>query len=362
MKRAGLCRHEKLKEEMGMVYSLMRRYLENLFFRARLLVAGQFLELNGRKSDVRFLDVYEKFCLHHLSGVSSLTRVKVKERCEKWFAPLFEDRMVFMNPDRIAEHIHWMKKHYLEDPSGKRSSFSKELKDLKGIFSWWKDHYDFHFDNPVRPFHVKIGKLDEIEEKERSIGVAEFCKFLSALPSFYRDIAEVQFYCGARIGEVVGIQIKNIDLEKRILKISEVITWVRGSPTIRKMPKNGKNREVYINDALLVVIERWLRRQKKNCPFLFHDGGNPLRYNRLNQNYNRAWRSAGLWQYSGTHQVRYAAAQMARKLTSSLSAVASVTGHQSKSMAEKYSAQKSIDLNKSSLTLIEQHLAEEFAR
>jgi len=387
MVSAGFCRHEKPRRKIDMGYSMnwneedgrsknsikapelywfwansWRRVLKKLLFKTRLILMCQFKQLNGRKSDLRFMEVYEKFCLHHLSGVSSLTRVKMKERCERWFGPIFEERMVFMNPDRVAEHVNWMKTQYWNDPSGKRSSFSKELKDLKCIFTWWKDHYDFQFDNPVRPFHAKSGKLDDLERRERAIATDEFCRFLEALPPFYRDIAEVQFYCGARIGEVVGIQTKNIDLDRKVLKIEEVITWVRGTPTIRKLPKNGQPREVYINDALFVVISRWLRRQKKNCPFLFHDDGKPLRYNRINQNYNRGWRSAGLWKYSGTHQVRYAAAQMARKLTSSLCAVSSVTGHQSKSMAEKYSVQKSIDLNKSSLILIEKHMAEEFAR
>jgi len=231
----------------------------------------------------------------------------------------------------------------------KRHSYEKEVRDIKCLINWHIENFDFGFKNPVKRFHFDLATLAEIPERERRIRPEEIQKFLNALRGMYKDIGTVGIYTSGRIGEILGIQVKNIDLERRMLTIREVMTWPHGIPTPKSLPKNGKPRLVFINDALYEIFTRRLKDVPAGCPYLFHNNGQPLRYTRINENFNRAWKRAGLSKFSGAHVCRYAGAQLARSLTNSLDAAASVTGHMSHSMISKYALLDTADLNKSTV-------------
>ncbi|MEI2791151.1 MAG: hypothetical protein V9E93_20150 [Steroidobacteraceae bacterium] len=61
-------------------------------------------------------------------------------------------------------------------------------------------------------------------------------------------------------------------------------------------------------------------------------------------------KSRALTKFSGIHVTRYAGAQLARSLTNSLDAAASVTGHMSTGMIRKYALIDVGELNKSTVT------------
>jgi integrase len=280
-------------------------------------------------------------------------------RMEKFLTPHLGEPMAYMTPEKIANIINYAKSNYIQGPCSKRYNFHKELKDLNAVFRFWMDHYDFKFTNPVRSFHAQIAVMEDIPEKDRKISMEETMKFFKALEksTIYQDMAIMQFFCGSRIGETVGIQIKNIDFENRVLRIKDVITWVKGVPRIKTCPKNGKSREVFINDTILDIITRRLKDVPKNCPFLFHDDGEALRYNRINVAFNEAWEKAGLsGKFSVSHLLRYSGAQCARKVTGSLEAAAAVTGHQDMKMAAHYGKLDSVDLNQSSVIQMEKYM------
>ncbi len=121
----------------------------------------------------------------------------------------------------------------------------------------------------------------------------------------------MQIFCGARIGEIAGLQWNNIDFNKRVLKIQEVLVWIRGTPKVKSCPKSGLSREVYLNDTLIEILRR-RSESRGDSELVFDFGGKPLRYGIICNNFNRAWRKAGLSNFAGTHQLRYTAAQMSR--------------------------------------------------
>ena len=68
--------------------------------------------------------------------------------------------------------------------------------------------------------------------------------------------------------------------------------------------------------------------------YIFHSRGKPLRYNAIGENYNKAWERAGLrHKFRGTHQLRYATDQRARRRTGNIDMAKTVTGHKSSRMA-----------------------------
>jgi integrase len=170
--------------------------------------------------------------------------------------------------------------------------------------------------------------------KERQISADEYKSFHQVLKPDFQDFATLQFYCAGRVGEIAGLQKKNIDLDRKFLRIKEVIVWIGNKPQIKSVPKNGCERAVFINATMAEILQRRMGDPHNTTDFIFQRNGAPLRYNQINENYNRALKAAGLAdKFSGTHQIRYAAAQMARRVSGSLEAAKSITGHQSAVMA-----------------------------
>ncbi|MDO9184241.1 MAG: tyrosine-type recombinase/integrase [Bacteriovorax sp.] len=167
----------------------------------------------------------------------------------------------------------------------------------------------------------------------------EVFRLLEKLNPLYRDLALVQYYCAGRIGEIAGIQIKNINLEKESLKIKETCLWCQTNKTfleLKPFPKNRETREVYIHKELKEIITRRLKQKHPNCDYLFHIDGKPLNYGTIQIHYRSAQRKAKL-PYSGTHIFRHGMATLARQVGGGLDAVMAMTGHKTVKLAEKYS-------------------------
>jgi len=304
-----------------------------------------------------FGDLYEKYKTLHVPTLALQSQIKITERVERSLVPLMRKRLADFTPELLANFIKELKiSHVPTARKRKRYSFEKEIRDIKCLLNWHIENFDFGFKNPVKRFHFDLAKLADLPEKERRIRPEEVQKLINELSGIYKDIAVIGIFTSGRVGEIAGIQTKNIDLERRILTIREVMTWPRGVPTPKALPKNGKAREVYICDTLLDLFTRRLKEVPMGCPYLFHNNGKPICYTRINENFNRAWKRAGLSKFSGVHTLRYSGAQLARALTNSLDAAASVTGHMSHSMISKYALLDVNELNKSTVTEMDRYM------
>ncbi|ATH07393.1 hypothetical protein BIY24_05400 [Halobacteriovorax marinus] len=174
-----------------------------------------------------------------------------------------------------------------------RCNLRNELNLFTTILNWYKNEDEFeeesrNLTSPIRRRHKDMAFIKDTPNKRKKISVEDDFKFFSALKPLYRDLALVQFYCASRIGEVAGIQIKNIDLESRILTIKETCRWCQSNKTfieLNPFPKNRESRSVYITDELMEIIQRRLRQRWPGCNFLFHVGGKPLNYGTIQVNY-----------------------------------------------------------------------------
>lgn len=329
-----------------------KQYLEQENLLSRGLLDFFRLSKNGANSRTLFKDVWLLYKRNHLSTISESSSTLVVFRGSKFFPPLFELPICAFTPQIVTEYIRFNKNFYIQKRKSKRFNFSKELKDLKAIFNWYKDTIDFTYSNPLRPQHFKQGVIKEIPYKKKEISFDELKKFLNHLSQYYRDIAIIQFFCGARIGEILGLHWKNINFESRILTIQEVAVWIKGKPRIKSKPKNGQPRIVFINNMMLEIFKRHSEACLKK-DIVFHRNGEIFKYITIHKQFNKAWKKSGLNQFSGTHQMRYAAAQISRKILGSIDAAKSITGHKSTQLAEKYSQFSNIDLNRLSVEALE---------
>lgn len=333
------------------------RSLLLLKFGTRLL-RGNF-HRNGKFLTTTFGDVYAKYKTLHLPTLGESTRAKIEGRFERSLKKLSMLPMTDFDPEKVGRFIIDLKRSYIRGPRSKRYSFEKELRDLKTILQWWIDQYDFSFKNPVKPYHWALSVIEAIPEKEKRVSLEEIQKFFIALGkhTLYQDLAIVQFYCGGRIGEIAGLQIKNIDLNAKKIRIREVLVWIDGNPKVKTCPKNGRTREVFLNDTVLEILRRRISNLPTPCDFVFHNRGKPLRYNRINVAFNTAWKTAGFGdRFSGSHLMRYGSAQAARLLSGSLDGAAAITGHESLRMAAHYGKLDPLPLNRECGRMIEDYL------
>lgn len=251
----------------------------------------------------------------------------------------------------INEWLEYLVDYYKSDEwqvsgSGKlaRCNLKNELALFVTIFNWYKSEDEFEEESknlttPIRSRHKLMTFIKDLPQKDKKITPEEVFRLLEKLNPLYRDLALVQYYCAGRIGEIAGIQIKNINLEKESLKIKETCLWCQTNKTfleLKPFPKNRETREVYIHKELKEIIERRLKQKHPNCDYLFHIEGKPLNYGTIQIQYRGAQRKAKL-PYSGTHIFRHGMATLARKVGGGLDAVMAMTGHKTVKLAEKYS-------------------------
>ena len=142
----------------------------------------------------------------------------------------------------------------------------------------------------------------------------------------------------ARVGEIAGLQKKNVDFSNNKVTIKEVLIWIGSRPKVKSLPKNGQSRTVVMNNCLKKILEEQIKISPSSSPFVFANRNpNGLRYNSINKAYNKAWKKAGL-PYRGTHTIRYAGARLAREMFGTLDHVRAITGHRSTALAAHYSA------------------------
>ncbi len=306
---------------------------------------------NGKDLKITVRDVWELYKKDHLPTVTESTRINKDFRCSKFLPPLFDVRMSELTPQLISEFIRYNLESLRAKPSVRRFNFGKELRDLKSITRWYADTIDFLYATPIKQHHYKLAVVKEIPRREREITIEQFKLFLGHLPELYQKLSKAQFLTATRVGEAAGLQWKNVDFDRRLIVIQEIIVWIKGKPTVKSCPKNGKRKTGYMCDALFEILQDRLK-VRGDSDFVFHKNGKPLLYSVINANCNRAWKKAGLTQFRSTHQTRYTAAQQARLLTGGLDGVKAVTG-QGIQMAQKYSDYACMEQNRSTIEKME---------
>jgi len=181
-------------------------------------------------------------------------------------------------------------------------------------------------------------------------------KFFSHLNELYADLAMVQYFCAARIGEVAGLQISNIYLDQDKLVLKDTCVW--GGPSkmfqyLKPYPKNKEPRTCYLRPWLRTIIDRRLTLRHQGSNFLFHVEGKPLNYCTIQSHYRQAQRKSNI-PYTGTHCLRHGMATLARRVGGmGLDSVIAMTGHKDLKLADHYSKIDSEVQKETSVRIVE---------
>ncbi len=222
----------------------------------------------------------------------------------------------------------------------KRMNFHQEIADLNALFNYYKEHFNYRFHNPVTKGLKASSVVRKNTRAKEKMSAQEFLLFFNALPEFYRDVALVQSRLAARVGEVAGLQISNIDFKKDKAIVKDVVVWGRKKEFIelKPNPKNGEIRTCHLTPDLKEILLKRVRLKSSVSDYVFHIDGLPLKYRAIQYNYDHALKKVGLYgRFSGTHLIRHGMASIALEVCENISFVQALTGHKTLKLAQHYS-------------------------
>jgi len=290
-----------------------------------------------------------QFWRNTFNGEKSLVKSRTTSTLEYVWQRMRE--LHFPCLEKTTQRIWERRFNHLEELSSRgkatRCNLYNELNLFCTIFNWYKSEDEFEEESkdifsPVRPRHKQMAYIREPARKpdDKKITVEAAFKLFSALPDVYRDLAMTQFYCAGRIGEIAGIQLKNIYFDQEFILIKDSVVWTDVNKTfsyLKPFPKNRDTRRVHLHSILKEIIERRIKLMSPGCDYLFHIEGRPLNYCTIQSNYRSAQLKTGI-PYTGTHCLRHGMATLARKVGGmGLDSVVAMTGHKDLKLAAHYS-------------------------
>jgi integrase len=293
-------------------------------------------KLNGEDLGFYFRDIWKLYQEIYLPSIEKSSQVHRLSKAN-FYRPLLNFKMVEMTASLLDRFMSEHKEEAIKLKS-KRFSFKDDLKCLKALLNWYRENYDALFVCPILKRHHHAGLIRKSPVKNKKMKASELIEFFKELPPFWRDFAETQFYMGARVSEVAGLQVESVDLKEEEICIKHVAVWnyeTKKFDYLKEYPKNGEVSFASMNDRLKEIMVRRLALAKSG--FVFHNEGSAFSYRQIQYEYNKALKKAGFEKiYSSTHIMRHSMGTLTRRVTGSLDMAQAVTRHKDIQVAQQY--------------------------
>lgn len=252
---------------------------------------------------------------HHRSADDTHRHLKY------WKSRLGSYAIIHINAELLSKE----RKHLSETPTAKGAKRSaattnRYMSSLSALLSYASNHLNWLSENPA----LRLKKLKESRGRDRVLGENEITRLLSAA----KESKSLYLYCiillsittGARQGELLNIEWKDIDFENKIAYIRE--------------SKNGHPRSIALCDPVLEELIRFHQERNSHKPLVF---ASKTAFGRID--IKKAWQNAldrAEIKNCRFHDMRhtfctYAAAKGASNLQ-----LATATGHRTLSMLMHY--------------------------
>lgn len=138
---------------------------------------------------------------------------------------------------------------------------------------------------------------------------------------YLKNLFQFAFYSGARLNEIISLKWDNINLEERIITISNTDSF---------RTKNKKDRIVPINSTLFEIIKKMKRHLLNDNEFIFYRiPGVKLNQDFVSKKFKKAVRKAGLSEKYHFHILRHSFASLLHQKGAPLSVIKELLGHSS---------------------------------
>jgi len=197
---------------------------------------------------------------YEINGKRSIESVRLSIRHLREFFGL--GRAIDITPDRVSAYVRERQRE-----GAANGSINRELAALKRAFT----------------LATRAGKLTSapyvplLEENNSRRGFLDHGSFLAlcdALPKHLKDPVTFLYLSGWRVSEMRTLEWRDVDLAGREVRLRP------------EASKNKDGRVLPLRGELLKLIERAREVRRPDCPFVFHDGGEPI------GDFRKAWKTA----------------------------------------------------------------------
>ena len=205
------------------------------------------------------------------------------------------------------------------------STVNRELAFLSACIAWCNRELGWNLPNPIPG-----RKLKEPEGRTRWLSLAEAEKLVDAASSnerapYLADFLTLALNTGMRRGEMLGLEWRRVDLQRRVISLEAAHT------------KTGKSRSVPLNDNARAALINRARFRAERCPgspWVFaNDKG--ARISSFKRSFATACRVAGIEDFR-IHDLRHTCAAWLVTAGVPLPEVRDLLGHSSVTMTERY--------------------------
>jgi len=218
---------------------------------------------DNTNNGILFIDVYDDWLSVKKTQVKSSTYYARKKRADLYIIQHFKN---FKLHDIKINSINMWKEKIFNLKSIGLEHKNRIIADLKEILDYAVCNYDFDIKIASKLQKVKIEKVTNQMDSEINFWTYnEFKQFINSVNNeFYYILFNFFYYTGLRIGEVCALNWKDIDFNKKTLRINKTLSYkVFDEPYVITTPKtNNSNRIIELNDNLVKLIKKHKNNQK----------------------------------------------------------------------------------------------------
>ncbi len=230
-----------------------------------------------------------------------------------------------LNIEDISERIIRYYLVHLNDKELERTSISRKLSSLRGLFKFSFQH-NYSETNPVQVMsNPKIKrKLPEVTTQGSISEVYKEIEKDSNEPELHKAIFEILYGCAIRVSELCNLNVSDIDLDRKSLTVSGKGNKMRVVPI-------GAKSILVINEYLLVINDR-----KFNEPLFLAPNSERVYPRYIYRIVNKYLHKVSDIKKTSPHILRHSAATHMLDNGADLRAVKEILGHENLSTTQIY--------------------------
>lgn len=268
-------------------------------------------------------EVYEMWSEQHFKKVSFNRARDITYRYKSYISVLENEYIVDVNLSKIQNFIDNLKVS---------SGTINNVKAILNMMFEYSVKNEYIEKNPVK--FVELGKYKKVQIK-KEITSQELQILWDNLKLPYVDIVIILIYTGMRVSELLNLKKENINLENKVIFISESKT----DAGIRNIP---------IHEKILPLI---INRIKATEKYLVNLEGRKISYTFFRKNFNFVFTNLGLYPHT-PHECRHTTATLLSNAGANTISIAKIMGHTNYNMtASVYTHKDEIELKKAMNTL-----------
>ncbi len=229
------------------------------------------------------------------------TRLKVEGHARNYIVPAFGDYgLGSIRPADVRDWVVALQEHGLSPGTVRAvyASFSRIMKQalIDGLI-------------PKSPCLGIALPKDEIQREMHYLEPRQIETLAKELPERYRALIFTAAYTGLRWGEIAALKVKNVDLIKGTIRVTEALAEVNGH--LKEGPtKTGATRTVALPTFLRQMLSEHLAKYPSKGYVFTSSHGHPLRKNFYRRDYVPAAARAGLPNGLRFHDLRHTCAAL----------------------------------------------------